>query len=75
MFDRWYISTGSNIRTPITYQLEATLSNESPYKDSTNLQCEICFLRDSVFAIQCRGGQTPVVVIDEADITTPIKNE
>jgi len=65
---------GQTSATPITYQFEAALSSESPYKD-TKPECEMCFLRDSVFAIQCRGGQTPIVVIDEADITTPIKNE
>ena len=61
---------GQTSATPVTYTFSAELSPESPYKNS-EAKCEMCFLRDSVFAIQCRGGHTPIVIIDEADITTP----
>lgn len=61
---------GQTSATPITYQFKAELSSESPYKNS-EVKCELCFLMDSMFAIQCRGGQIPIVIIDEADITTP----
>ena len=61
---------GQTSATPITYQLSLNMGFNSPYKSATP-QIEMCFLRDSVFAIQCRPGQTPIVVVDEADITTP----
>ena len=60
---------GQTSATPITYQFQGTLTTNSVYQSA--IQVEMCFLRDSVFAIQCRPGQTPVVVVDEADITTP----
>jgi len=78
---------GQTSATPITYQFRGGLSASSPYVDilevrdegsnvttpakHISMECEMCTLRDSVFAIQCRGGQTPIVIIDEADLTTP----
>jgi len=78
---------GQTSATPITYQFQGRLSASSPYVDIPEvkdgggvvttpakhfpMECELCTLRDSVFAIQCRGGQTPIIIIDEADITTP----
>jgi len=61
---------GQTSSTPITYQLSMKAESLGPYGAAAP-QVEMCFLRDSVFAIQCRPGQTPVIVVDEADITTP----
>ena len=61
---------GQTSSTPITYQLSMRAESKGPFGTKAP-QVEMCFLRDSVFAIQCRPGQTPVIVVDEADITTP----
>jgi len=61
---------GQTSSTPITYQLSMKAESKGPFGAKAP-QVEMCFLRDSVFAIQCRPGQTPVIVVEEADITTP----
>ena len=60
---------GQTSNAPITYQFNAGLETVSSYK--TSCVAQMCFLRDSVFAIQVKPGGTPVVVVDEADITSP----
>jgi len=60
---------GQTSNTPITYQFNASFPSTSPYYSSCVAQ--MCSLRDSVFAIQVKPGGTPVVVVDEADITSP----
>ena len=60
---------GQTSSTPITYQFTASVNNVSPYKNSCVAMMGM--LKDSVFAIQVRPNSTPIVVVDEADITSP----
>lgn len=60
---------GQTSNTAITYQLKCQGSATNPIA-STCVPI-MCFLKDSVFAIQLRGAAPPVISIDEYDITSP----
>ena len=63
---------GQTSNTTINYQLHITLDNNSPFKAVETCTPIICFLKDSVLAVQLRGdGAPPIVTLDEYDITSP----
>lgn len=63
---------GQTSNTTINYLLHITLDNNSPYKAKSTCTPMMCFLKDSVLAIQLRGnGAPPIVTLDEYDITSP----
>ena len=63
---------GQTSNTTINYLLHITLDNNSPFKAVSTCTPMMCFLKDSVLAIQLRGnGAPPIVTLDEYDITSP----
>ena len=71
---------GQTSNTTINYQLHITLdddsensgANASPFINKSTCTPIICFLKDSVLAVQLRGnGAPPIVTLDEYDITSP----
>ena len=63
---------GQTSNTTINYLLHITLDSNSPFKASSTTTPIICFLKDSVLAVQLRGnGAPPIVTLDEYDITSP----
>ena len=63
---------GQTSNTTINYQLHITLDDNSPFKAKATCCPMLCFLKDSVLAIQLRGnGAPPIVTLDEYDITSP----
>ena len=63
---------GQTSNTTINYQLQMKLDTNSPFKAKTTCTPMLCFLKDSVLAIQLRGnGAPPIVTLDEYDITSP----
>lgn len=63
---------GQTSNTTINYQLHITLHDNSPFKAKSSVCPIMCFLKDSVLAVQLRGnGAPPIVTLDEYDITSP----
>jgi hypothetical protein len=62
---------GQTSNSAITYYLRATQPAGAPYVGVMTASPIMGFLKDSVLAIQLREGGTPIVSLDEFDISSP----
>jgi hypothetical protein len=62
---------GQTSNSAITYYFNANQDPSSIYVGNTTASPIMGFLKDSVLAIQLREGGTPIVSLDEFDISSP----
>jgi hypothetical protein len=62
---------GMTSNSAITFYLRASQQEDGPYVGGMTASPIMGFLRDSVLAIQLREGGTPIVSLDEYDISSP----
>jgi hypothetical protein len=62
---------GQTSNSAITYYLQGSQPTSSPYINDMTASPLMCFLKDSVLAIQLREGSTPIVSLDEYDVSSP----
>jgi hypothetical protein len=62
---------GQTSNSAITYYFNANQDSTSPYVGNMTASPIMGFLKDSVLAIQLREGGTPIVSLDEFDISSP----
>jgi hypothetical protein len=62
---------GQTSNSSITYYLQGSQSVNSAYYQFMTASPLMGFLKDSVLAIQLREGSTPIISIDEYDISSP----
>jgi hypothetical protein len=61
---------GQTSNSAITYYLQASQPTTGPYFNTMTASPIMAFLKDSVLAIQLREGSTPIISLDEFDISS-----
>jgi hypothetical protein len=61
---------GQTSNSAITYYLQGYQVSTSPYINGMTASPIMAFLKDSVLAIQLREGSTPIISLDEYDISS-----
>jgi hypothetical protein len=62
---------GQTINSSITYYFQGSQPQDAPYFNTMTASSIMSFLKDSVLAIQLREGSTPIISLDEFDISSP----
>jgi hypothetical protein len=64
------LQQGQTCNSAITYYLQGSQPTSSPYINGMTASPIMAFLKDSVLAIQLREGSTPIISLDEFDISS-----
>jgi hypothetical protein len=62
---------GQTGNSPVTYSLQYTYEEKSPFSGLTNSQCLIGFLKDSVLSVQINPSGKPIAELNDYVITAP----